>query len=43
VGLSFVGKAWSEGPLIAMAFAYEQASLQRRSPTYAKSLNLKAG
>ncbi len=42
VGLSFVGRAWSEGPLIAMAFAYEQASLQRRPPTYAKSLNQKA-
>jgi amidase len=41
-GLSFVGGAWSEGPLIAMAFTYEQASLQRRAPTYAKSLNLKA-
>jgi amidase len=38
-GLSFVGRAWTEGPLIAMAFAYEQASLQRRAPTYAKSLN----
>jgi amidase len=42
-GLSFVGSAWSEGPLIAMAFDYEQASLQRRTPTYAKSLNQKAG
>ena len=42
VGLSFVGGAWSEGPLIAMAFAFEQASLQRHAPTYAKSLNLKA-
>jgi amidase len=42
VGLSFVGWAWSEGPLIAMAFAYEQASLQRRPPTYAKSLNRQA-
>jgi amidase len=42
IGLSFVGSAWSEGPLIAMAFAYEQASLQRRAPTYAKSLNQSA-
>ena len=41
VGLSFVGAAWSEGPLIAMAYAYEQASLQRRAPTYAKSRNPK--
>lgn len=42
IGLSFVGSAWSEGPLIAMAYAYEQASLQRAAPTYAKSLNVKA-
>ncbi len=42
VGMSFVGTAWSEGPLIAMAYAYEQASRQRRPPTYAISLNLKA-
>ena len=40
VGLSFVAGAWAEGPLIAMAYAYEQASLQRRAPTYAKSRNL---
>lgn len=39
-GLSFVASAWAEGPLIAMAYAYEQASLQRRAPTYAKSRNL---
>ncbi|QTN29833.1 amidase [Rhodoferax sp. AJA081-3] len=42
IGLSFVGGAWSEGPLIAMAYAYEQASLQRRPPTYVSSLNPKA-
>lgn len=41
IGLSFVGGAWSEGPLIAMAYAYEQASLQRRPPTYVQSLNPK--
>ncbi len=40
-GLSFVGTAWSEGPLIAMAYAYEQASQQRQAPTYANSRNLK--
>jgi amidase len=41
VGLSFVGTAWTEAPLIAMAYAYEQASLQRRAPSFAKSVNLK--
>ena len=40
-GLSLVAGAWSEGPLIAMAYAYEQASRRRRPPTYARSLNLK--
>ncbi len=42
IGLSFVGGPWSEGPLIAMAYAYEQASLQRRPPSYAKTLNMLA-
>lgn len=41
IGLSFVGTAWSEGPLIAMAYAYEQASKQRHPPTYGKSRNPK--
>jgi amidase len=41
-GISFVAGAWSEGPLIAMAYAYEQASQQRRAPTYAKSRSLLA-
>ena len=39
-GLSFVAGAWAEGPLIAMAYAYEQASPQRKAPGYAKSVNL---
>ena len=41
IGLSFVGTAWSEGPLIAMAYAYEQASKQRHPPTYGESRNPK--
>lgn len=41
-GLSFVAGAWSEGPLIAMAYAYEQANPQRKAPGYAKSVNLRA-
>ena len=41
VGLSFVGTAWTESALIAMAYAYEQASLQRKPPTYTKSVNMK--
>lgn len=38
-GISFVGKAWSEPTLIAMAYAYEQASNRRRPPTYVRSVN----
>ncbi|MEP7084905.1 MAG: amidase, partial [Betaproteobacteria bacterium] len=40
-GISFVGTAWSEPTLIRIAYAYEQASRQRRAPTYAKSVNPK--
>lgn len=38
-GISFVGGAWSEAGLIAMAYAYEQAAMQRRPPRYPKSVN----
>ncbi len=37
VGISFVGTAWSEPKLIAMAYAFEQASKHRRAPGYLKS------
>ncbi len=32
VGLQFFGEAWSEGRLIALAYAYEQATHHRRPP-----------
>jgi len=38
-GLSFVGAAWSEPRLIALAYAYEQASKVRRAPTFPKTVN----
>ncbi|QIX60480.1 amidase [Hymenobacter sp. BT18] len=34
VGLSFVGGAWQEGPLLTLAYAYEQASKKRAAPTF---------
>jgi amidase len=34
VGLSFIGRAWSEPKLIALAFAYEQATRHRRKPEF---------
>jgi amidase len=41
VGISFVGGAWSEPTLFAMAYAYEQASKARRMPKFAKTVNQK--
>jgi len=32
VGLSFIGTAWSEPKLVALAYAYEQVSKRRRPP-----------
>jgi len=34
-----VGLAWSEARLIALAYAFEQASRARRPPTYPKTVN----
>ena len=40
VGLSFIGTAWSEGKLITLAYAYEQASKARKPPTFAPTTDL---
>ena len=40
VGLSFVGRAWSEPTLLKLAYAYEQASKMRRPPTYVATVSL---
>ncbi|HEX7019419.1 MAG TPA: amidase [Gemmatimonadaceae bacterium] len=37
VGISFVGRAWTEATLLKLAYAYEQASMMRRKPTFAQS------
>jgi amidase len=34
VGLSFIGPAWSEPKLIALAYAYEQTTKHRRPPAF---------
>lgn len=34
VGISFIGRAWSESLLIKLAYAYEQATKHRRPPTF---------
>jgi len=42
VGLSFIGPAWSEARLLALGYAYEQASHARKPPTYIPSLETTA-
>ncbi|WP_244221573.1 amidase [Corallococcus exercitus] len=41
VGVSFIGRAWSEPVLLKLAFAYEQASHARRKPTFLRSVDLR--
>jgi amidase len=38
IGLTFMGRAWSEPTLIRLAYAYEQASQNRKSPRYREGL-----
>ncbi len=38
VGVSFFGRAWSEPTLLRIAYAFEQASLVRRPPTFPPSV-----
>jgi amidase len=42
VGVSFIGRAWSEAVLIKLAYAYEQATRNRRPPTFAPTADLTA-
>ena len=40
VGLSFVGRAWSEATLLRLAYAFEQAAPARRKPTFLATADL---
>jgi amidase len=40
MGLSFYGRAWSEPRLLALAFAFEQATKARIVPKFQRSLEL---
>jgi amidase len=40
VGLSFFGRAWTEASLLAMAFAYEQATRHRAAPRFLATVDL---
>jgi amidase len=41
VGLSFIGRAWSEATLLKFAFAYEQATKHRTPPKMLATADLK--
>jgi amidase len=34
VGISFIGRAWSEAKLLRIAYAFEQATKARKAPGY---------
>ena len=43
VGVSFVGAPFSEPTLVKLAYAYEQATKRRRSPTFLPTVDVGAG
>ena len=43
VGISFVGRAWSEASLLALGAAYERAAKKRHAPTYVASVETTPG
>jgi Asp-tRNA(Asn)/Glu-tRNA(Gln) amidotransferase A subunit family amidase len=40
VGISLIGRAWSEALLIKLSYAFEQGTKHRRPPTFSRSANL---
>jgi amidase len=42
VGISFFGRAWSEGTLIKLAYSFEQATKVRKAPKFLPTIEMKA-
>ncbi len=42
VGMSFFGRAWSEGTLLKLAYAFEQATKHRKAPGFLPTADLKS-
>jgi len=42
VGMSFIGRAWSEPTLIKLAYAFEQATKHRKPPAFAPTADIAA-
>jgi amidase len=42
VGISFFGRAWSEGPLLGLAFAFEQTTRVRRPPRFLSTIEVQS-
>jgi amidase len=42
VGISFFGRAWSEGALIKLAYSFEQATKVRKAPKFLPTVELKS-
>jgi len=42
VGISFFGRAWSEGTLIKLAYSFEQATKVRKAPKFLPTIDVKS-